>query len=178
MASPPHGLHRVPHRDKVMAVATNGVIRTYDPQTKDMLAELRGHLGNMKSLRFLSSVVQDSDKETRLSATKYILLSGSSGIRGREDTIVLWRLNSQGQQVDSRLPMNLEQLTSCALDGICNDLRSQHGLEDLAIEASRMRPAHQLPQVVLYSVHSQTEMDRLKGHKDARRHRRRVCELG
>ncbi|KAJ3144055.1 hypothetical protein HDU89_000714 [Geranomyces variabilis] len=185
-----------------------------------MLAELRGHLGNIKSLRFLSSVVQDTDKETRLSATKYILLSESSGTRGREDTIIVWRLDALGRQVDSRLPMDLEQLTSCALDGISNHLRSQHGLDDLAIDSvrsgfakalqeadvknrvsnvqtlngkfpsfnskpvshdagkllfiangtstqSRMRPAHQLPQVVLYSLHSQTEICRLKGHTDA-----------
>ncbi|KAJ3169782.1 hypothetical protein HDU88_000419 [Geranomyces variabilis] len=211
--------------EKIMAVATNAVIRIYDPESKEMLSELRGHTSRIGKLVFLPSVPlrtrdeeEAQDSEAR-PATKYILFSENSHSGRNEDVIFVWLLDDRGRQIGRRDPMNVIYLASRALEAVSPDLCSQHDLDELAVESIRsafakalqeadarnrvvnvqvfngrfpsynslpaskggdkflyighaasiqgaMRPAEELPQVVLYSMHSGTEVARLKGHSD------------
>ncbi|KAI8586002.1 WD40-repeat-containing domain protein [Geranomyces variabilis] len=211
--------------EKIMAVATNAVIRIYDPESKEMLSELRGHTSHIGKLVFLPSVpLRTQDEEEAQDggarpATKYILFSENSHSGRNEDVIFVWLLDDRGRQIGRRDPMDVTYLASRALDAVSPDLCSQHHLDELAVESIRsafakalqeadarnrvvnvqvfngrfpsynslpaskggdkllyiahpastqgaMRPAEELPQVVLYSMHSRTEVARLKGHTD------------
>ncbi|KAJ3146333.1 hypothetical protein HDU89_006319 [Geranomyces variabilis] len=109
-----------------MAVATNAVIRIYDPESKEMLSELRGHTSRIGKLIFLPSVPHRTPDE-----------EDAQDVAATRDVIFVWLLDDRGRQIGRRDPMDVTYLASRALDAVSPDLCSQHHLDELAVESIR-----------------------------------------
>ncbi|KAK5164886.1 uncharacterized protein LTR77_009550 [Saxophila tyrrhenica] len=210
--------------ERFLAVATNAVIRIYDVETKQKLAELIGHASNVREMFFSAneagSYCLTDDHPAHARNAEYLLLSEGSEVGGRDGQMVLWHIDDQGRQIGRQMPFAVQTMADTAIEAIMPELADHHGLVGSDIEPVRggfveklkeadtanrvkdlsvweghfpsfgtepishdgksffyiahgdstqsgMRPADELPQLVVVDMVTKTERFRLKGHTDA-----------
>ena len=110
---------------RFLAAATNAVIRIYDVDTRQLHAELLGHLSNVYKLRFMPA---QANGITPAKSTSYIVLSEGAKVSGRDGTIIVWHLDADGRSLTRTMPFAVDAMTDKALGAIEEDLTTHHVL--------------------------------------------------
>ncbi|TQV90823.1 hypothetical protein V2A60_002505 [Cordyceps javanica] len=154
---------------KLMAVATNCVVRIYAVESKVLKAEFHGHQDTIQAVR-LWKLPNDEAKDDAKDDPGYVVLSQDSEPAGADGVISAWYLDGDGNRVgDAENPIQFE---GRFLSGSANALRCDgtHFLHsDRSVTTqSWSRPSEWLPQLVVRSLSDpRTEVCRLKGHQDS-----------
>lgn len=127
---------------KLLAVSTNAIIRIYQLRSREVLAELVGHQGNVSQLHF-APMHPDKDKSPSAKIdgdgerTAYILFSSSQDGDKGTDRIILWSLDKYGKQLRRAMPFAIQDMADRAVDAISADLTGHHSLSSDDIQAIR-----------------------------------------
>lgn len=125
-----------------LAVATDTVIRLYDVDSMEVLAELIGHQDTIKELFFAPfggpnvDLGPHGNSAPEEAEARYILLSEGKENR-REGDIIIWHINAQGRLLSRTMPFALNDMADKAVSSVSADLVEHHGLDEPAVTAIR-----------------------------------------
>lgn len=111
----------------LLAVAVNQAVKVHSFETKEVKAELVGHLDNVWRLSFAASDIAMSQ------GAKYLLYSHSQQLGRAEGKIVLWPLDETGRPLNETTPFDVDGLSEKAISSISGELKSVHGVTDSQI---------------------------------------------
>ncbi|KJY01764.1 F-box and wd40 domain protein [Zymoseptoria brevis] len=116
--------------NKFLIIAQNAIIRVYSYGTKEQVAELVGHTGNVGKLIFAPV--------PEIGAYALLSQGGDEEDFKARDSIVMWHLDSDGKQIERKMPMAVQGLADKSIEAIANDLANHHELDIDAINRMRL----------------------------------------
>lgn len=148
--------------NRFLAVSSNTTIRLYDIKSKEVVSRLHGHEENVRRMSFAPQAAATSGGGP---ARAYTLVSSDRHMYPRGNTFI-WHLNEQGAHLGPSMMLTGELPIFGLANPVSNDGKQVITVEKNESSQHGMRPAEEMPRIVLRNLDTLAEEWRLTGHQD------------